>query len=104
MVDAQAKIQRLDWTTFAIRPLTVEDRPAVEAIADQIWEGNDYLPAVFDRWLADEDGLFCAGVLHDQGRRTVLRKSGQNLDQRVDTAGRRAKQNETAVKANVATL
>lgn len=66
MAEAGMTLQRLDRGAFAIRPLTVQDRAAVEAIAAQIWEGNDYLPVVFDCWLADDDGLFCAGVLHDQ--------------------------------------
>lgn len=36
---------------------------AVTAIAAEVWEGHDYLPAVFDGWLADREGLFCAATV-----------------------------------------
>ncbi len=44
-----------------IRPARPEDRAALEAIAAQIWEGDDYLPRVIDEWLSDPyDGFFVA--------------------------------------------
>ncbi len=44
-----------------IRPAQPSDRAALEAIAAQIWEGNDYLPRVLDAWLNDPyDGFFVA--------------------------------------------
>lgn len=49
-----------------IRPVLPEDRPAVEAIAAQIWDGEDYLPAVFDAWVADEVGGFWLGLLGER--------------------------------------
>jgi hypothetical protein len=39
------------------------DKPAMVSIASRIWEGNDYLPAVFDEWVADERGEFAAVLL-----------------------------------------
>ncbi len=51
---------------FHIRPVQPEDRSAIEAIAAQIWEGDDYLPYVLDHWLADASGLFCAGVVGER--------------------------------------
>jgi len=39
------------------------DKPAVLSIASRIWEGTDYLPAVFDEWVADRQGEFAAVLL-----------------------------------------
>lgn len=41
-----------------IRPARAEDRAALEALAAQIWEGDDYLPRVIDEWLGDPHGGF----------------------------------------------
>ena len=46
-----------------IRPARAEDRDAVMAIAAQIWEGNDYLPQVWDAWLADREGQLVVATL-----------------------------------------
>lgn len=45
---------------FTLRPMRASDKPAVVAIASRTWEGSDYLPWVFDDWLADRDGEFVA--------------------------------------------
>ena len=42
-------------TDLVIRPARAEDRAALEAIAAQTWDGADYLPRVFDDWLAEGD-------------------------------------------------
>jgi hypothetical protein len=47
---------------FTLRPMTAADRPAILAIASRTWEGSDYLPWVFDDWIADRDGEFVAAV------------------------------------------
>ena len=39
------------------------DKPAILDIASRIWEGTDYLPAVFDEWVADGQGEFAAVLL-----------------------------------------
>jgi GNAT superfamily N-acetyltransferase len=49
-----------------IRPALPTDRAALEAIAAQIWDGDDYLPLVLDEWFNDPyDGFFVA-ALQDQ--------------------------------------
>jgi len=49
-----------------IRQAQPEDQAALEAIASQIWDGNDYLPRVIGDWLNDpHDGFFVA-TLRDQ--------------------------------------
>lgn len=49
------------------RPLRATDRARVEEITADIWDGNDYLPQVFDEWVADPaanfDGAELNGVL-----------------------------------------
>ncbi len=48
---------------FAFRRMTPADKPALMAIAARIWDGTDYLPAVFDEWVADAAGEFTAVIL-----------------------------------------
>ncbi|MCS6871193.1 MAG: hypothetical protein NZ571_07020 [Anaerolineae bacterium] len=38
---------------LTFRRVTAADRPALEAIAAQTWDGNDYLMDVFEAWIAD---------------------------------------------------
>lgn len=51
---------------FTIRRMTPADKPALMAIAARIWDGTDYLPAVFDDWVADRAGEFAAVLLGDR--------------------------------------
>jgi GNAT superfamily N-acetyltransferase len=44
--------------------MTMEDKPAVLKISSRIWEGNDYVPQFFDRWV--KDGGFWAGELRSR--------------------------------------
>ncbi len=37
---------------FEVRPARSEDKPRILEISAQIWEGDDYVPAVVDDWLA----------------------------------------------------
>ncbi len=46
-----------------MRRMTAQDKPAMLAIASRIWEGTDYLPGVFDAWVADRQGEFTAVLL-----------------------------------------
>ncbi|MDY6786628.1 MAG: GNAT family N-acetyltransferase, partial [candidate division WOR-3 bacterium] len=46
-----------------IRKVIEEDFTQIRAIASRMWEGNDYLPGVFDEWLAD--GGFYALTIDD---------------------------------------
>ncbi len=43
----------------SVRPATWADRQRILAISQRIWEGEDYVPFVLDRWLA-EGGLVVA--------------------------------------------
>ena len=51
---------------FSLRPMRTADKPAMLGIASRTWEGSDYLPFVFDDWLADGDGEFVAALLADR--------------------------------------
>ncbi len=55
-----------DGAPVCLRPVRPGDRAAVEAIAAQVWDGEDYLPEVFDDWLADPEGFFHAATIHDR--------------------------------------
>lgn len=41
---------------LTFRKAVPEDKPAVLAICAQIWEGDDYIPEVWDEWIADPYG------------------------------------------------
>jgi hypothetical protein len=76
--------------------MTMADKPAMLEICSRIWEGTDYLPAVFDQWVADTDGEFAAAVLDGKlagcGKLTYLTASdawleGLRKDPRVRETG-----------------
>lgn len=46
----------------AVRQALPEDRDAVLAFCARIWEGDDYIPYVWDAWLADERGVLLVAV------------------------------------------
>jgi RimJ/RimL family protein N-acetyltransferase len=48
---------------FSVRRMTPADKPAMMEISSRIWEGSDYLPAVFDEWAEDREGEFVAVLL-----------------------------------------
>jgi len=41
-----------------IRKIKPEDKQRVLQIASKIWEGDDYLPQVFEEWVRDPNGVF----------------------------------------------
>ncbi len=41
-----------------MRPGAARDKSRVLEISGQIWEGEDYVPAIIDHWLADKTGEF----------------------------------------------
>lgn len=47
---------------LTVRPARPGDKPALMAIARRVWDGDDYLPVFFDRWV--KQGDFWVGVLH----------------------------------------
>src|SRR5438034_4577045 len=50
-----------------IRKATAADKAPIMDICKNIWNGHDYLPGIWDDWLADKDGrLIVANV---KGRR-----------------------------------
>ena len=79
---------------MTIRPARPDDHRAMERICAHTWEWGDYIPEVWDQWLADEQGLPIVGEL--EGRVVALsRIRFQALDQiwlegmRVDPEYRR---------------
>jgi GNAT superfamily N-acetyltransferase len=48
---------------LALRPAQPGDRPAMERVCAQTFEWGDYIPEVWDDWLADEQGLVLVGEL-----------------------------------------
>lgn len=46
---------------LTIRPLRAADRERVTEMVAGNWDGHDYIPHVFDGWLASPDGAFEAG-------------------------------------------
>jgi len=43
---------------YQIKPLTRADKARVIEISSAIWEGDDYIPCVFDKWLVDKHSDF----------------------------------------------
>jgi hypothetical protein len=48
---------------LVVRRARAEDRDAILAMSRGIWGGSDYLPLVWDRWLADEKGILLTATL-----------------------------------------
>lgn len=62
----QEKIAQKDasrQSPILVRAAQAADGPAIEAISAQIWEGRDYIPDVWEDWLADPDGQFSVAEL-----------------------------------------
>ena len=55
---------------LTMRRARPDDRPAMERICAHTWEWGDYIPDVWDQWLADEHGLPIIGEL--EGRVVAL--------------------------------
>lgn len=49
-----------------IRELVISDHEQVKILSAGIWEGNDYVPERFPRWIADEHSKPIGGFLGDQ--------------------------------------
>lgn len=49
---------------LTVRPARADDKPALMDIARRVWDGHDYLPVFFDRWV--REGGFWVGT--DRGR------------------------------------
>ncbi len=54
----------LDSDAIVCRPALAKDTEAVMELCSHIWEGGDYIPHVWDEWLADPEGLLGVAELH----------------------------------------
>ena len=61
-----------DRIPVSIRPARESDKAGMLEVTKNIWEGNDYLPYVWDEWLADSEGVLC--VAEHEGRMVGLGK------------------------------
>ncbi len=57
---------------WVVRPARPEDRADIEALCRLIWGGNDYIPEVWDEWIADPKGKL--SVVELKGRVIALAK------------------------------
>jgi GNAT superfamily N-acetyltransferase len=53
-------------SALTIRPARSDDRPAMEQLCAHTWQWGDYIPEVWDEWLADEQGGLIVGQLAGQ--------------------------------------
>jgi GNAT superfamily N-acetyltransferase len=49
---------------LVVRPARPDDRAAVERVCAHTWEWGDYIPDVWDKWLADEDAALLVGEIN----------------------------------------
>jgi len=53
----------LETTELTLRPVRPADRDRVVEITKDVWEGRDYIPRVFDRWVSDAGAEFQAAEI-----------------------------------------
>jgi len=53
----------LDTTELTLRPVRPADRERTLEITKDVWEGRDYVPRVFDRWISDAGAEFQAAEI-----------------------------------------
>ncbi len=53
------------------RDLTKKDIPAILDISKDIWEGDDYIPDVIERWLNDKDNLAYGVFLEEEMKELI---------------------------------
>ncbi|MGL6108059.1 GNAT family N-acetyltransferase [Romboutsia sp.] len=76
--------------------LTHDDYDDIVDISKKIWDGSDYLPSIFHKWVDDKEGCFL-GIVHDEkivavGKYTILKdKQGwlEGLRVHVDYRGQK---------------
>lgn len=54
---------------YTIRKATREDKEGILGISRYIWEGDDYIPYIVDRWIGDENGEFT--VVENEEKKVV---------------------------------
>jgi GNAT superfamily N-acetyltransferase len=63
-------LAHVDWVVC--RPALAKDTEQVMELCSHIWEGGDYIPLVWDEWMADPEGLL--GVAELKGRVVAIAK------------------------------
>ena len=53
------------------RDLTEKDIPAILDISKDIWEGDDYIPDVIERWLNEDDNLAYGAFLEEEMKELI---------------------------------
>jgi len=56
---------------FYFRDLTKNDIPAILDISKDIWEGDDYIPDVIERWLNDKGNLAYGAFLEEEMKELI---------------------------------
>ncbi len=54
----------IDSESVVCRPALRQDTAQVMELSSHIWDGGDYIPMVWDRWMADLEGLLGVAELH----------------------------------------
>ncbi len=86
--------QRLLASQWVLRPAQPRDKEDVQRICAQVWDGHDYVPEVWEEWLADSEGELT--VVERKGQVVGLAKLTRLIEDewwleglRVDPAWRR---------------
>ena len=58
---------RQSFLAVDVRLATAADKPAVLDFAARTWDGWDYIPEVWDEWLASADGIMLVATPRDRG-------------------------------------
>lgn len=53
----------MDTAEITLRPVRPADRDRIVEMTKEVWEGHDYIPRVFDRWVADAGAAFEAAEI-----------------------------------------
>jgi CBS domain-containing protein len=69
------------------RPALQKDTDDMLELCSHIWEGGDYIPSVWDEWMADPEGLLgvaemdgrVVGIVSDGDLRRLLERRGKNV-------------------------
>ena len=51
-----------DRIPVSVRPARESDKAGMLEVTKNIWDGDDYVPYVWDEWLADTEGVLCVAI------------------------------------------